>query len=166
MRSIYTFLGVLGDIGGLKEALSQIASLILFLKFLLFGNPMHEYMLEKLFFRNPKQILDDGEPKLKSNEDKVAYLKQRTPFKFTKTFFMCMRSEKEKRMIDTGVSRIEQRLEIGKFMKMQMKMTIALKHMFTQAERFLIRNNRKFVLKSDADSNSSDENVYLSESAV
>ena len=62
--------------------------------------------------------MDDGEPKLKSNEEKVAYLKQRTPFKLTKTFFMCMRSEKEKRMIDTGVSRIEQRLEIGKFMRM------------------------------------------------
>ena len=68
-------------------------------------------------------------------------------------------------MINTGVSRIEQRLEIGKFMRMQIKMRIIVKHMFTAAERFLIRNNRKFVLKSDEDSNSSDENVYLNEEA-
>ena len=67
VRSIYSFLAVLGDIGGLKEALTQIASLIVFLKFLFFGNPMHEEMLERLFFRNPKQVLDDGETKLKNN---------------------------------------------------------------------------------------------------
>ena len=50
-------------------------------------------------------------------------------------------------------------------MRMQIKMRIIVKHMFTAAERFLIRNNRKFVLKSDEDSNSSDENVYLNEEA-
>ena len=53
-RSIYTFLDLLGDVGGLFDALSGISSVIVFLYFTIFGNPMHEYLLKALFMRNPK----------------------------------------------------------------------------------------------------------------
>ena len=59
-RTIYTFFDVLGDIGGLFDALTRISSLIVIILFKIFGNPFDEYLLEHLFLRNPKQKSDDG----------------------------------------------------------------------------------------------------------
>ena len=58
-RSIYTFLDLLGDVGGLLDALSGISSVIIFLYFSVTGNPIHEYLLNALFMRNPKQDAKD-----------------------------------------------------------------------------------------------------------
>ena len=41
-RSIYTFLDLLGDSGGLFDALKGISSLIVTFYFSIFGNPMTE----------------------------------------------------------------------------------------------------------------------------
>ena len=55
--------------------------------------------------------------------------------------------------INTGTKRIEHELEIDRFMKSQIKMRIAMKVLFTKAERFLINNNKAFVITSeDSDS--------------
>ena len=51
-RSIYTFLDLLGDVGGLNDALSAIASVIIALNFSFFGNPIHEHILNALFIQN------------------------------------------------------------------------------------------------------------------
>ena len=48
-RSIYTFLDLLGDVGGLNDALSAIASVLIALNFSLFGNPIHKHILNILF---------------------------------------------------------------------------------------------------------------------
>ena len=48
-RSIYTFLDLLGDSGGLFDALKGISSLIVTFYFSIFGNPMTEYILKALF---------------------------------------------------------------------------------------------------------------------
>ena len=53
-RSVYTSLDLLGDIGGLLDALKSISSVIVTLYFSIFGNPMHEYLLKALFLSNPK----------------------------------------------------------------------------------------------------------------
>ena len=80
-RTIYTFFDVLGDIGGLFDALLRISHYIVLILFKIFGNPMHEYLLEHLFLRNPKQKSDNGETKLTNNRQKVEYLHAREPFK-------------------------------------------------------------------------------------
>ena len=53
-RSIYTFLDLLGDVGGLNDALSAIASAFIALNFRFFGNPIHKHILNVLFIQNQK----------------------------------------------------------------------------------------------------------------
>ena len=53
-RSIYTFLDVLGDIGGLLDALKVVTQLVVLLYFSVFGNPMHEFLLKGVFMRESK----------------------------------------------------------------------------------------------------------------
>ena len=51
-RSIYTSLDLLGDVGGLFDALKGISSMLVAFYFSIFGNPMHDYLLGALFLRN------------------------------------------------------------------------------------------------------------------
>ena len=63
--------------------------------------------------------------------------------------------------MDKGISRVEKELEIDRFLKSQIKIKVALKVLFSKVERFLIKNNRKFVICSDesSDANSHDTKV-------
>ena len=54
-RSIYHFLDLLGDVGGLFDALKGISSFILAIYFTIFGHPMQKYLLESVFKNNHKQ---------------------------------------------------------------------------------------------------------------
>ena len=40
-------------------------------------------------------------------------------------------------------------LEVDRFVKAQMEIKVAMKVIFTQLERFLIKNNRAFVMKNN-----------------
>ena len=51
-RSIYTFLDLLGDIGGLFDALKGIFSILITLNFYIFGDPLHSFLLKSLFYKN------------------------------------------------------------------------------------------------------------------
>ena len=48
-RSVYTFLDLLGDLGGLMDALVGIMSCIVALYLNIIGCPMREYLLRALF---------------------------------------------------------------------------------------------------------------------
>ena len=48
-RSIYTFLDLLGDVGGLFDALKAILSILLTLNFMFRGNPIEEFLLGLVF---------------------------------------------------------------------------------------------------------------------
>ena len=51
-RSVYTFLDLLGDVGGLFDALKGIFSILITFYFYIFGDPLHSFLLKSLFFRN------------------------------------------------------------------------------------------------------------------
>ena len=53
-RSIYTSLDVLGDVGGLFDALKGIFSVVITLYFYVFGDPLHSYLMKALFLKNPE----------------------------------------------------------------------------------------------------------------
>ena len=55
-RSIYNSLDLLGDVGGLFDALKGIGSFLIAIYFRVFGNPIHSYLLRKLFIQNPKRV--------------------------------------------------------------------------------------------------------------
>ena len=54
-RSIYTALDLLGDVGGLFDALKGISTLVVAFYFQIFGSPIDEYLLKSMFLRNTKQ---------------------------------------------------------------------------------------------------------------
>ena len=48
-RSTYTILDLLGDVGGLFDALKASGSVIVAIYFVLRGNPLEKYLLETIF---------------------------------------------------------------------------------------------------------------------
>ena len=52
-RSIYTSLDLLGDVGGLFDALKGIFSVLITFYYYIFGDPVHSYLLKALFLTNP-----------------------------------------------------------------------------------------------------------------
>ena len=65
-RSIYTSLDLLGDIGGLFDALKGISSFIVAIYFNIFGDPIQSYLLTALFLRNPREESKNRIEKLSS----------------------------------------------------------------------------------------------------
>ena len=79
-RSIYSFFDLLGDVGGLFDALKGIASVVVSLSFTLFGNPMEKYLLSAVFKREKGSNNRDQvyKPRLL---DKIQSLLDREPFR-------------------------------------------------------------------------------------
>ena len=61
---------MLGDIGGLFDALLLVSFRFLSGFFFFFGNPMHKFLLKTLFLKNPKENTDEKEVKSMSDENK------------------------------------------------------------------------------------------------
>ena len=106
-RSIYTFLDLLGDIGGLFDALKGILSVVITLYFYIFGDPLDSYLLKALFLKNPETNEGNKITALSSNVDKFQYLEMRTPFELPKVFCDCLRNLKEKSAKKRGLSRVD-----------------------------------------------------------
>ena len=76
---------------------------------------------------------------------------------FTALNFTAFRGNKERRLLSKGLDRTWKELEIDRVLRTQMQVRVALKTLFTKAERFLIRNNKAFVLHSDTSSSDSSD---------
>ena len=69
----------------------------------------------------------------------------------------CLRNRDHKLLVKKGTKRIEQVLEIDKFINLQMQFEVLLKILLTKTEQYLIRNQRKFVLDSRSESEESEK---------
>ena len=74
-----------------------------------------------------------------------------------------MRNRKDKNAKEKGLRRIDKELEIDNFLKQQIKLKVAISALFSKVERFLIRNNKKFVLKTDSSDSDSSSNPVTRE---
>lgn len=83
-RSIYTFLDLLGDLGGLSDALISIMSCIVTLYFNFIGEPIKEYLLNALFLKSTTRDFESKRKANLSNGEKLKSLKQRGPFELPK----------------------------------------------------------------------------------
>ena len=77
-----------------------------------------------------------------------------------------MRSKSERRMIQKGLETIKNELEIDRFFKGQIMMKIAMKALFSKAERFLIRNNKKFLIDCERKNIRHSRNSDFAESSI
>ena len=60
-------------------------------------------------------------------------------------------------MFNTAVNRIDKELDIVDYIKLQKIVRILSRHLFTDVERYLIRNQQSFVINSDCNGKSSSE---------
>ena len=74
-----------------------------------------------------------------------------------------MRKRKGKNAKEKGLSRIDKELEIDKFLQNQIKMKIAIQSLFSKVERFLIRNNKRFVIETDLSDGESSSELIVKE---
>ena len=150
-RQIYTILDLLGDVGGLLDALKAFGSLLITLWFWLTGDPVSQFLIESIFKK-------EGKTKRKEEQgiNDLHYfraLAHRKPFKLSRNFFVCLRNHKEKRIIEKSMQIVEKELEVDHFIKTMMQIRIMLKTLFTKTELFLINNNRRFVVHSESSNN-------------
>ena len=148
IRSVYTLFDLLGDVGGLFDALKGIMSTVVAFYFFIFGNPMHEYLLKALFINDNKQR-NSRKERLLPIPQRIQQLTRRTSFELSKVCCTRCRSQKEKKLISKGMLRIQRELEVKRFLKQSFETKIALKALFTKTERFLIRHNRAFVINAN-----------------
>ena len=104
-RSIYNFFDLLGDIGGLFDALKIISGFLISLNFAVFGDPMNQFLLQALFLRQKRN--PNREPAHPKDTDRVSELRGRNSFRLRQVLFACLRSSREKRMIEKGTGRID-----------------------------------------------------------
>ena len=78
----------------------------------------------------------------------------------------CLRKKKERRLLSKGLDRVDDLLEIDQFLKTSMQVRIALKAMFSKTERFLMRNNKVFVLGDSSSSNMSESDQDVNEKTL
>ena len=119
-RSTYAVLDLLGDVGGLFDALEILGKLFISVYFLLRGNPIEKYLLEAIF-----KVADDRN-KQKKDIQKLADLKGRKPLKLSRKVFYCLRDRREKLLMDRGSNSINQELKIDRFLKRMKIINVAL----------------------------------------
>ena len=55
-RSVYTAFDLLGDVGGLFDALKAIMSYFVALNFVILGNPINDYLLKAIFLQDKSNM--------------------------------------------------------------------------------------------------------------
>ena len=83
-RSIYTFLDLIGDIGGLLDGLTAIGGFLMSIFCFIFGNPLDSYLLRSQY----KAETMDAEPLESTNERQIQRIQSRKPF-ISQLFLLC-----------------------------------------------------------------------------
>ena len=109
-RSIYTLLDLLGDVGGLLDALRAIGGLILSAYTFAVSNPINSYLMNVLFYRRKSK-------KPNHYESQTGFMKMRSRPMVEVLFCTCLRGKKEKRILAKGMARTENLLEIDNFLR-------------------------------------------------
>ena len=136
---------MISDIGGLIEGLFFFANLFVGLYTLIVGNPLTEFLTSSLFKRD---MFDD------THRSGISRIASRPNFLSQK--FTFLRDRKEKRMLEKAKARTNKQLEIDHVLRTQMQVKVILRTIFTKAERFLLQNNKMFIMHSESSSDSSD----------
>ena len=99
----------LGDVGGLRDALFIIGGFVIFIQTLIRGNLLEAWLIEAFFVKPSKQVPLVSDDNIKS---KINLVKDRMPYKLSKKCCYYLRTSKEKRIIDKGIDRTFNELEV------------------------------------------------------
>ena len=109
-RQIYNTLDFLGDVGGLKDGLYLFGYLVMQAYALIIGNPLNNYLLEALFKveRHKLSSLD--------KQSRLQQIAKRKQFKVQNC--LCLQKRRHKKQIEKGLQRIDNTLEIDRFLQL------------------------------------------------
>ena len=107
-REIYGILDLLGDVGGLSDALFPIGSILISLLHLIAGNPFTSYLLNNIFEQDNSHKNVDL-----TVIQKLNLLQKRKPFKVKR---LCC-SRKSRMALDRGQRSIDKELDIVNFIR-------------------------------------------------
>ena len=154
-RSVYTSLDWLGDVGGLMGILFDIGGF-----FLLFisGNGLTYLLLSSLFKEQSDEIEEkkrkkSGGLRTKTSDGKLKTVSDRIPlskgFRVYACDFLChtccMKRVYRKRL-SKGESRFGSELDVVNFIRRQRRQFFTNKVILTKMERYLVHNDKFFVL--------------------
>jgi len=158
LRSIYTLLDMLKDVGGLLNLLTILGLGLMFIYNCVAGDALESTLMHALF-KKEKRTPQVAGPDLIENFNSI--LSRR---RIIIPYCGCLRSSRQRSLDTKGWKRIEQELDIVEFVKTQMRAKVVMKALLTPVERFLVRNNRKFIVNSvtsESEENQSGEDLAL-----
>ena len=137
---MYTVMDFLGDVGGLFDALKGFGFFLMTAYYLLTGDLISHYLVQSVFkFATNKINFSNDTAYVKS-------LAKRRSLKLNGTLFTCMRTRKKRRMMAIGSNNCAKELEVDRFIRSMKLLKVQMKTLFTRTERFLMKNNREFLL--------------------
>ena len=113
-RSIYNVFDWLGDIGGLLDALTAFGGIIISLFTFVRGDQLEAFLLSTVYKKDAKRSRES----VQTDSTAIARTLNRKPFTMSQKIFHCLRTKKEKRIIEKGVERINKELEIDYLIRM------------------------------------------------
>ena len=150
-RSIYNALDFLGDVGGLFSILVDFGKILISIPVFILGTGANKFLTENLF----KQSEDHSKTTLDDKPLEAISARQPVHLNASSSIWGC-RNSRYKRLTNAADDCISKELDIVTFLKKQMMQSIALSTLFTKTERFLIKNQRKFVLPQTSSCDESD----------
>ena len=107
---MYTILDLLGDVGGLLDALRAIGGLLISAYTCAINNPLNAFLVNALFRRRKAT-------KPVRNKSQTGFTKMINRPRVQLLFCTCLRGKKEKRILAKGMDRTESLLEIDNFLR-------------------------------------------------
>ena len=110
-RSIYTFLDLLGDVGGLLDGLRIFGGMAASLYTCIFGNPLIAFIVNAVY------KVDKKTSRSESPASELERISKRTHIKMLAC--QCLRGKKHKKLLERATERTDKVLEIDNFIKTQ-----------------------------------------------
>ena len=165
-RAVYTALDWLGDIGGLMGILFDMGTLLMMF---VIGNNLSYLLVSEVFKEPGHDPKSDPEYEAEPANSTLREISQRENagwnFRMRVCDFLCARfclKKDYQARLAKGEDRIDRELDIAQFIKRQKRQFIAFKVLFTKMERYLIQNNKTFVLHGSCNESGESESDVVS----
>ena len=149
---------MLKDVGGLLNLLTILGLGLMFIYHLAAGDELESTLMQALLKKEKRTTQAAGSDAIENFNSILSRRPMIVPS------CGCLRSSRLKRMDTKGWKRIEKELDFVEFVKTQMRAKIVMKALLTPIERYLVRNNRNFIVNSA--SSGSEENESGEELAL
>ena len=135
---------MLGDVGGLFDALCGIATIVLFLLSKLTNSGPHNYIIKRVF-----KTQSSHKSSQSSENALISELRSRKPLVVQSLKCLWLTNTKKNRILNLARESYEREFDIIHFINLQKSFQNLNKMLYSKVERYLLKNHRSFVIKSN-----------------